>query len=188
MCAKPALTSPIRNHDSAMSKFMDPLGDDSEASTSCSDSGDEGPTPNQVKNPSQQLHVDLETLVAGNSVLFVPEPPRDPQDQWDWGSGTDHAEAGGNEDSREAREATRHAVEKGLEQSVALAAKVAMRQAELREAKRKEWSVQQAERRKTYQQKEKRKRDLGMQKSDKDYVQEEKRVARTHGVYSGFDT
>ena len=35
---------------------------------------------------------------------------------------------------------------------------------------------------------EKRKRDAGQATSSKNYVEEEKRLARQHGVYSGFDT
>jgi len=35
---------------------------------------------------------------------------------------------------------------------------------------------------------EKRKRDAGQAKSAKNYVEEEKRLARNFGMYSGFDT
>ena len=35
---------------------------------------------------------------------------------------------------------------------------------------------------------EKRKRDTGQAKSAKNYVEEEKRIARGFGMYSGFDT
>ena len=46
-----------------------------------------------------------------------------------------------------------------------------------------------AERRLTFKQKEKRKRELGQAKGGKgNYVEEEKRIARTFGVYSGFDS
>ena len=34
---------------------------------------------------------------------------------------------------------------------------------------------------------EKRKRDLGQAKKQKNYVEEEKRLLRQHNVYSGFD-
>ena len=45
-----------------------------------------------------------------------------------------------------------------------------------------------AERRLTFKQKEKRKRELGQAKGGKgNYVEEEKRIARQFGVYSGFD-
>ncbi len=137
------------------------------------------------------------------------------------------------------REATREAVGAGLDASVEQAFQAAQRAAELREAKRREHSEKQKDRRATYQQRvrdqlqlplqkvaagelrivfvhapgfvdrphcsaptratleipgpsrfkqEKRKRDLGMQKSGKNFVEEEKRLARNHGVYSGFDT
>ncbi len=45
-----------------------------------------------------------------------------------------------------------------------------------------------AEARLTFKQKEKRKRELGQAKGGKgNYVEEEKRIARQFGVYSGFD-
>ena len=45
------------------------------------------------------------------------------------------------------------------------------------------------ERRLTFKQKEKRKRELGQAKGGKgNYVEEEKRIARQFGVYSGFDS
>ena len=45
-----------------------------------------------------------------------------------------------------------------------------------------------AEQRLSFKQKEKRKRELGQAKGGKgNYVEEEKRIARQFGVYSGFD-
>jgi hypothetical protein len=40
----------------------------------------------------------------------------------------------------------------------------------------------------SFQQKEKRKRELGQASRGKNYVEEEKRLLRESGVYSGFDT
>lgn len=40
----------------------------------------------------------------------------------------------------------------------------------------------------SFSQKEKRKRDLGQASRGKSYVEEEKRLLRDSGVYSGFDT
>lgn len=70
---------------------MDPLAGDSDTASSSSDS--DADTPQQRKpsgdrsapgQAAQQLQLDPEALVAGNSVLFVPEPPKDSRDQWDW--------------------------------------------------------------------------------------------------------
>lgn len=61
-----------------------------------------------------------------------------------------------------------------------------------RKAKEEAWQEQQqaaAEKRLSWKQKEKRKREQGQAKGGKgNYVEEEKRVAREFGVYSGFDT
>lgn len=60
---------------------------------------------------------------------------------------------------------------------------------EAREEARKEQLRLAEERRLTFKQKEKRKRELGQAKGGKgNYVEEEKRVARQFGVYSGFDS
>lgn len=40
----------------------------------------------------------------------------------------------------------------------------------------------------SFSQKEKRKRDLGQASRGKNYVEEEKRLLRDNGVYSGFDS
>ncbi len=40
----------------------------------------------------------------------------------------------------------------------------------------------------SFSQKEKRKRDMGQSSRGKNYVEEEKRLLRDQGVYSGFDT
>jgi len=40
----------------------------------------------------------------------------------------------------------------------------------------------------SFSQKEKRKRELGQASRGKNYVEEEKRLLRESGVYSGFDT
>ena len=60
-----------------------------------------------------------------------------------------------------------------------------------KQAKEEVWQEQkqiEAEKRLTWKQKEKRKRELGQAKGGKgNYVEEEKRVARELGIYSGFD-
>lgn len=74
-------------------RFMDPLGD---TEGSSSDSGSESDGDEAVPRVGSAaagrqhqtgvapLDVDPEALVSGNSVLFVPEPKKDPNDQWDW--------------------------------------------------------------------------------------------------------
>lgn len=181
---------------SKMKKFMDPLAGDSDSETSASGSGSGSDSDSGNEQEAKKLRsaaqpdVDPEALVSGTSVLFVPEPKAGGEQDWQWGSGTAHREAGGDEATvtREGREATREAVGSGLEQSVDLAFRTAQRQAELREAKRQEAAAKATERRMTFQQREKRKREQGQAKGGgKNFVEEEKRLARNHGVYSGFD-
>lgn len=74
---------------------MDPLASDSGGTSSDSDSDTDGEgglprasgtaaTARQKPPGTDAPDVDLEALVSGNSVLFVPEPKKDPNDQWDW--------------------------------------------------------------------------------------------------------
>ena len=72
---------------------MDPLAGDSDtdSSVSGSDSGDDAEPAQQAKRPkaaapsaAAQLQVDPEALVSGTSVLFVPEPKADGEQDWQW--------------------------------------------------------------------------------------------------------
>lgn len=74
-------------------RFMDPLagGSDSDSSGSDSDSGSdaeaqqpERPKPLEPKAAPAQPDVDPEALVSGTSVLFVPEPKADGEQNWQW--------------------------------------------------------------------------------------------------------
>ena len=56
-----------------------------------------------------------------------------------------------------------------------------------RDQAKSEHAKAQQERRETFQQREKRKRELGQAKKGKNYVEEEKRLLRNHNIYSGFD-
>lgn len=67
---------------------MDPLaGDsDSETSASCSDGDSGSGGEHEAKKPKSaaQPDVDPEALVSGTSVLFVPEPKADSEQDWQW--------------------------------------------------------------------------------------------------------
>ncbi len=76
-------------HTSCVLRFMDPLAggsDDSSASSSSDSEAEQGakrPRPAaKPQNPETQL--DLEALASGASVLFVPEPKRDAESNWEW--------------------------------------------------------------------------------------------------------
>jgi hypothetical protein len=57
----------------------------------------------------------------------------------------------------------------------------------LREEAKAEKERLRAEKKLTFNQKEKRKRDAGMAERGKNFVEEEKRIQRNFGMYSGFD-
>lgn len=105
---------------------------------------------------------------SGPSVLKVP-PPRevDKDQEWSWSTGTNRPSGKELEESYEEREKTRTALTKGEMLSTALTRE-----------ERKNIS---------FAQKEKRKRNLDQSSRGKNYVEEEKRLLRDSGVYSGFD-
>jgi hypothetical protein len=106
---------------------------------------------------------------GGPSVLRVP-PPRESEDKkedWSWSTGKKSRETKETEESYEERQKTRAAIIYG-EQLASVES-------------RKEKNV-------SFSQKEKRKRELGQASRGKNYVEEEKRLLRESGVYSGFDT
>ncbi|KAL4200218.1 hypothetical protein AMTRI_Chr03g148630 [Amborella trichopoda] len=106
---------------------------------------------------------------GGPSVLKVP-PPRvneTIEQNWSWSDGKKYKDEG--EESYDERERTRAAVEEG-----ARLANVQVR------SERKGGM--------SFSQKEKRKRELGQASRGKSYVEEEKRLLRERGIYSGFDS
>ncbi|EPS66191.1 hypothetical protein M569_08588, partial [Genlisea aurea] len=118
-------------------------------------------------------NIDFDTLNrhgygGGLSVLNVP-PPKEPEKEhsWSWSTGRDARNAKEEEESYEERQKTRAAVADGEE----------LLQASLQPKKNL-----------SFQQKEKRKRDLGQASRGKNYVEEEKRLLRGSGIYSGFDS
>ncbi|KAL5792878.1 hypothetical protein ACOSP7_001472 [Xanthoceras sorbifolium] len=114
--------------------------------------------------------VDFEALKrygykGGLSVLNVPLPKEDVNPDWTWSTGREH---------RVVRES-----EKSSEEQQKPGAVVMDRT----------WNEQEKEKKNlSFSQKEKRKRELGQTSRAKNYVEEEKRLLRDSGVYSGFDT
>ncbi|KAJ3673298.1 hypothetical protein LUZ60_006672 [Juncus effusus] len=109
---------------------------------------------------------------GGPSVLKVPAPKEPEKEQdWSWSTGKDQNTSQNNDDDKESieeRERTRAALMQG-EKLVHVQTK------------------KDKEDNKSFNQKEKRKRDLGQASRGKNYVEEEKRLLRESGVYSGFD-
>ncbi|KAL2238846.1 UPF0690 protein C1orf52 homolog [Sesamum indicum] len=105
---------------------------------------------------------------GGLSVLSVP-PPKEPEQEqdWSWSSGKEK-QANDVEESFEDRQKTRAAIADGQQ----------LLNVQTRKEKRNA----------SFQQKEKRKRDLGQASRGKNYVEEEKRLLRDRGIYSGFDS
>lgn len=111
---------------------------------------------------------------GGPSILKVP-PPRinDKEQDWSWstGRGSD-ASRSITEESFEEREHTRAAVAQGER---------LLNVTTSQQSDRKDKIL-------SFSQKEKRKRDLGQASRGKSYVEEEKRLLRESGIYSGFDS
>ncbi|CAI9107786.1 OLC1v1007229C1 [Oldenlandia corymbosa var. corymbosa] len=105
---------------------------------------------------------------GGPSVLEVPLPAEpDEEKDWSWSKGEENR-------SKE----TEETYEDRLKTKAALL-----------EGEQLENVVTSRERRElSFQQKEKRKRDLGQASRGKNYVEEEKRLLRESGIYSGFDS
>lgn len=103
---------------------------------------------------------------GGLSVLGVPPPEETPN--WSWSTGRENREAREADESFEDRQKTRAAILNGEE----------LAHVQSRKDKKNA----------SFSQKEKRKRELGQASRGKNYVEEEKRLLRESGVYSGFDT
>ncbi|XP_057801010.1 uncharacterized protein LOC131016335 [Salvia miltiorrhiza] len=106
---------------------------------------------------------------GGLSVLKVPPPKEAEKEQdWSWCWGKEQKSKEAEEESFKERQKTRAALADGEQLAHVLSRK-----------ERNNLS---------FQQKEKRKRDLGQASRGKNYVEEEKRLLRDNGVYSGFDS
>eukprot|EP00884_Botryococcus_braunii_P003548 jgi/Botrbrau1/13194/Bobra.0351s0007.1 len=171
-----------------MSKYMDTLGELSEDSEESELEAPERPTLKKRK-PAQAAVPDPDTLQEMGfqtpSVLLIPEKPDVVEPNWEWNKGS-RSQAGETE-TLEEREETRRAATTGVLESAEIANKAQARAALLKQEAYEERQRIAQEKRLTFQQKEKRKREVGQAKSAKNYVEEEKRIARNFGVYSGFD-
>lgn len=111
---------------------------------------------------------------GGPSILKVPPPRVEEKEQnWSWSTGKEGGEIKNSitEESYAEREQTRAA---------AHGEKLLLVQENLHLDKR--------DKKASFSQKEKRKRDLGQASRGKNYVEEEKRLLRDSGIYSGFDS
>lgn len=105
---------------------------------------------------------------GGLSVLKVPPPKEDDKNRdWSWSDGKKNRADNETEESYQERQKTRAMLLKGEQL---------------------EHTQTQKERNLSFAQKEKRKRDIGQASRGKSYVEEEKRLLRDNGVYSGFDS
>ncbi|XP_021744531.1 uncharacterized protein LOC110710520 isoform X2 [Chenopodium quinoa] len=151
--------------------------DESSSSDTESEDEDEPGKPKSSRKPSgvksakrKSGGIDFEALSrhgykGGLSILKVPPPKEDPNRDWTWSTGKDRKKDQESEESYKERQKTRAALADGEELATAITQKE----------------------KKTFAQKEKRKRDLGQTSRGKNYVEEEKRMLRDSGVYSGFD-
>ncbi|CAM8890352.1 hypothetical protein QQ045_025012 [Rhodiola kirilowii] len=104
---------------------------------------------------------------GGLSVLSVPAPKEDSKQDWSWSTGRENGPKKEIDESYKERQETR---------------------AKLADAEELAYVQTRKEKNLSFSQKEKRKRDLGQASRGKNYVEEEKRMLRDSGVYSGFDS
>lgn len=106
---------------------------------------------------------------GGLSVLGVPPPKDDDaQKDWSWSTGREGRKTEDADESYKERQRTRAALASGEQ----------LADVQTRKEKKNL----------SFSQKEKKKRDLGQASRGKNYVEEEKRLLRDSGVYSGFDS
>lgn len=144
-----------------------------------------------VAAKKQKTDLTLDDLEAagfstGPSVMYM-KAPEEQQQGWNWSDGKAQKGEEVEEETLEERQRTREAATTGAEQGATLAMRGAAHSAKLREEAREERQRLQAEKQLTYNQKEKRKRNAGQATKSKNFVEEEKRLQRNFGVYSGFD-
>lgn len=118
--------------------------------------------------------IDFESLKrhgykGGPSILKVPPPKEgDTKQDWSWSSGKEKRIDKETEETYEERKKTREALSIGEQLPTVL--------------------TRNEKNNLSFSQKEKRKRELGQASRGKNYVEEEKRLLRDSGVYSGFDS
>ncbi|MBA0826133.1 hypothetical protein Goarm_011017 [Gossypium armourianum] len=165
---------PWDDHDEA----NDSSSSDESSSSNPDSEAEDGPPNTKLKNSSQaksrkqkSAALDFEALKrhgynGGLSVLNVPPPKEKPD--WSWSTGRESSEIREIKESFEDRQNTRAAI-LDAEELVNV------------QTRKEKQNV-------SFSQKEKRKRELGQASRGKNYVEEEKRLLRESGVYSGFDT
>lgn len=131
-----------------------------------------------AKSKKKKTGVDFSALSrhgyhGGPSVLTV-RPVEEAN--WSWSTGKDRNDKEDAPESYEERERTRAAVTEG-EKLIGL-----------QNAPPNQLLLEKDKKDASFSQKEKRKRDRGQASRGKNYVEEEKRLLRGSGVYSGFDT
>eukprot|EP00238_Polyblepharides_amylifera_P000301 CAMPEP_0196572590 /NCGR_PEP_ID=MMETSP1081-20130531/2612_1 /TAXON_ID=36882 /ORGANISM="Pyramimonas amylifera, Strain CCMP720" /LENGTH=178 /DNA_ID=CAMNT_0041889953 /DNA_START=99 /DNA_END=635 /DNA_ORIENTATION=+ len=174
-----------------LAKGMDPLGDLSDDDDEEEENekqvqvvNEDKLKPNVTEPVTKKLHIDYAALSqhgyrSGPSVLLVPDSAS-AQQSWNWSDGK-NAKAENEEESAEEREKTRQAI-KAVDVSVVQALKT---KEDLAKLKRDEATERKNQ---SFNQKEKRKRDMGQASSGKNFIEEEKRLLRqssSHGL--GFD-
>ncbi|KNA22384.1 hypothetical protein SOVF_034470 isoform B, partial [Spinacia oleracea] len=163
-----SLSSRLQNITTMKRPWNDKEDDSSDDDSSSSDTeseAEDGPEKSKSsRKPSEALR--RHGYKGGLSVLKVPPPKEDPNRDWSWSTGRDrNKDQEESEESYKERQKTRAALADGEELATAITSKE----------------------KKSFAQKEKRKRDLGQTSRGKNYVEEEKRTLRDSGVYSGFD-
>ncbi|KAK9146617.1 hypothetical protein Sjap_006520 [Stephania japonica] len=154
---------------------------DESSSSSSSDSDSDSDLEDTVKHAKGKAGaaIDFKTLSrhgykGGLSVLSMPPPKEeDKEPDWSWSNGKENASKREGEESYKDRQKTRDAIAEGE--------KLVHAQTRSEKEKAKEKNL-------SFSQKEKRKRDLGQASRGKSYVEEEKRLLRESGIYSGFDS
>ncbi|KAF9618523.1 hypothetical protein IFM89_002218 [Coptis chinensis] len=164
-----------------ISKSNDVVASSSSSSDSDSDSEVKG-----VKRKGGAV-IDFEALNrhgyrGGLSVLRVPPPKVEQEPNWSWSTGKDSGTDKETDESFEERQRTRAALTEGEKLM-----NVKTRSEREMERER-DWEKEKEKKNLSFSQKEKRKRDLGQASRGKSYVEEEKRLLRESGVYSGFDS
>lgn len=121
--------------------------------------------------------------LGGPSILHVPAPGQEVGEQdWSWSSGKRKGGDVDVEESAQDRNLTRKVINDSLELKAVQAV------AEYNFSKKQKSDAVEERKALSFSQKEKRKREMGQASRAKNYVEEEKRLLRDQGVYSGFDT
>lgn len=159
----------------------------SEESSSSSDSDSDSDSLVKAVKRKRGTVIDFEALNrhgyrGGLSVLKVPPPKVVEEQNWSWSTGRESGANQETDESYEERQRTKAALTEG--EKLMNAKTRSEREMDREREREKEMERKNL----SFSQKEKRKRDLGQASRGKNYVEEEKRLLRESGVYSGFDS